>query len=145
MKVAILSPFIHPIAEPFIGGAEASVYRLTSGLSRQGVEVVCYACEGSVIPGVEIRTCGVATNALAYPRPVHEMNGEEILTIHAYEDTIMYQAIVDALDDPSIDVLHNNSHLSNSFSFFHAFKSANASYTSSSPYTSIYDRSTPPL
>jgi glycosyltransferase involved in cell wall biosynthesis len=109
LKIAILSPFIHPIVEPFMGGTEASVYRLASELSRQEVEVVCYACEGSVIPGVEIRTCGVATSALAYPRSPQEMTGEEILTIRAYEDTVMYQAIVDALDDPSIDIFHNNS------------------------------------
>lgn len=109
MKVALLSPFIYPIAEPFVGGTEASVYRLASELSRQGAEVVCYACEGSSIPGVEIRTCGVGASALAYPRPPHEMNGDEILSIRAYEDTVIYQAIGDAINDPSINILHNNS------------------------------------
>jgi len=109
MKVALLSPFIHPIVEPFVGGIEASIHRLASGLSCQGVSVVCYACEGSVIPGVEVRTCGASASALAYPREPDEMNEEEILTIRAYEDTIMYQAIENALEDSSIDVLHNNS------------------------------------
>ena len=28
MKVALLSPFIHPIVEPFVGGIEASIHRL---------------------------------------------------------------------------------------------------------------------
>src|SRR5437764_339511 len=37
------------------------------------------------------------------------MSGEEILAIRAYEDVIMYRAIADAVEDPSIDVLHNNS------------------------------------
>ena len=109
MRVALLSPFIHPIREPFVGGTEASIYRLASGLSRQGVSVVCYACDGSVIPGVEIRTCGVAASALAYPHEPNEMSGEEILTIRAYEDVVMYRAIANAVEDPSIDVLHNNS------------------------------------
>ena len=71
--------------------------------------MVCYACEGSVIPGVEVRTCGASASALAYPREPDEMNEEEILTIRAYEDAIMYQAIENALEDSSIDVLHNNS------------------------------------
>jgi len=109
MRVALLSPFIHPIRDPFVGGTEASIYRLATGLSRQGVSVVCYACEGSVIPGVEIRTCGVAASALAYPHEPNEMSGEEILAIRAYEDVVMYRAIADAVEDPSIDVLHNNS------------------------------------
>ncbi len=92
MRVALLSPFIHPIRDPFVGGTEASIYRLATGLSRQGVSVVCYACEGSVIPGVEIRTCGVAASALAYPHEPNEMSGEEILAIRAYEDVVMYRA-----------------------------------------------------
>jgi len=108
MKVAILSPFIHPIVEPFIGGIEASIYRLAVGLSQK-VEVICYACEGSVIPGVEIRTCGASASALAYPREPDDMSEEEIRTVRAYEDNIMYQAIENVLKDPSINVLHNNS------------------------------------
>src|SRR2546430_3602045 len=95
MKIALLSPFIHPIVEPFVGGIEASIHRLARGLRRQKVDVVCYACEGSVIPGVEIRTCGASANALAYPREPDEMNEKEILAIRAYEDEIMYQAIED--------------------------------------------------
>lgn len=108
MKVAILSPFIHPIVEPFVGGIEASLYRLAMGLSQKA-DVVCYACEGSVIPGVEIRTCGASASALAYPREPDDMSEEEIQTVRAYEDHIMYQAIENALKDPSINVLHNNS------------------------------------
>jgi glycosyltransferase involved in cell wall biosynthesis len=108
MKVAILSPFIHPIVEPFVGGIEASLHRLASGLS-QTVDVVCYACEGSVIPGVEIRTCGAFASALAYSRELDDMNEEEMQNIRAYEDNIMYQAIEDAIKDTSINVIHNNS------------------------------------
>lgn len=108
MKVAILSPFIHPVVEPFVGEIEASIHRLASGLSQK-VDVVCYACEGSVIPGVEIRTCGAFASALVYPRAPDDMSEEEIRTKRAYEDRIMYQAIENALKDPSINVLHNNS------------------------------------
>ena len=107
MKVALLSPLVHPIVEPFRGGTEATIYRLASGLSRQGVDVVCYACEGSVIPGVEIRTCG-SLPMLLHPCAVHEMSGEQMQAIRAYEDAVMYRAIADAVNDPSIDVLHNH-------------------------------------
>jgi len=109
MKIALLSPFIHPIVEPFVGGTEAFLARFAIALKRQGVEVVCYACEGSVIPGVEIQTCNVQRGALAYPRAPHELSGDEILTIRAYEDAVMYQAIEEIRNDSSITVLHNHS------------------------------------
>jgi glycosyltransferase involved in cell wall biosynthesis len=108
MKVAILSPFMHPIVEPFVGGIEASIHRLVSALSQK-VDVVCYACEGSVIPGVEIRTCGAPASALAYPRESDSRHDEKMQTVYTYEDSIMYRAIEDVLRDPSINVLHNNS------------------------------------
>ncbi len=109
MKIALLSPFIHPIVEPFVGGTEAFLARFATALTHRGIEVVCYACEGSVIPGVEIRTCGVPPSALAYPRAPHELKGDEILTIRAYEDAVLYQAIEDIRRDSSLDLLHNHS------------------------------------
>jgi glycosyltransferase involved in cell wall biosynthesis len=109
MKIALLSPFFQPVVEPFAGGTEAFVAHFAIALKQQGIEVVCYACEGSDIPGVEIRTCGVSQTALAYPRAPHELNGDVVLKIRAYEDAVMYQAIADACNDPSITVLHNHS------------------------------------
>jgi glycosyltransferase involved in cell wall biosynthesis len=109
LKVALLSPFIHPIVEPFVGGTEAFLARFALTLCHRGVDVVCYACEGSYIPGIEIRTCGVAMGSLAYPRASHEMTGDEILAIRAYEDGVMYEAIENACNDASIDLLHNHS------------------------------------
>ena len=109
MKIALLSPFIHPIVEPFAGGTEAFIFHFARALLQKGVEVVCYACEGSHIPGVEIRTLGVPENALSYPHASKEMAGDAILNIRAYEDAVIHQAIEDARTDPSIDVLHNHS------------------------------------
>lgn len=85
-----------PIAEPFAGGMDSFFYRLATGLCRAGVDVVCYACEGSVIPGVEIRTCGVPNNGFVYPKPIPQLNGEEMIDIRAREDTAFYRAIQDA-------------------------------------------------
>lgn len=109
LKIALLSPFIHPIVEPFAGGTEAFIFHFSKALLQKGLEVVCYACEGSYIPGVEIRTFGVSKDALSYPQASHEMPGDAILIIRAYEDAIMYRAIEDARNDPSIDILHNHS------------------------------------
>ena len=109
MKVALLSPFIYPIVKPFVGGLEAYLFSLATALVRQGVEVICYACEGSEIPGVEIRTCGVLRDALVQPRTAYRMKRNEVLSLQAYEDAVMWSAVDDACNDSSIDILHNNS------------------------------------
>ncbi len=109
MKVALISPFCNPLVEPFPGGTEVAISRLATGLKHRGVNVVCYACEGSAISGVEIRTCGVFADSIAYPRLANEMKGKEVLSSRATEDAVIYQAIEDALQDTSINVIHNHS------------------------------------
>jgi glycosyltransferase involved in cell wall biosynthesis len=109
LKVALLSPFGYPIVEPFAGGTEAFIFRLATGLLRRGVEVVCYACEGSCIPGVEIRTCGVSREALVSSQLPGMMSVAERAALRTSEDAAMRAAINDACSDPSIDILHNNS------------------------------------
>lgn len=103
MKVALLSPFMYSIVEPFAGGTEAFLYRLTTALLQRGLEVVCYACEGSNIPGVEIRTCGVPMNALVSQMQKMQKN------IYAPIDALLWTAFNDAYNDPTIDLIHNNS------------------------------------
>ena len=109
MKVVLLSHFWHPIAEPFVGGTEAFLSRFASALLQQGIEVICYVCEGSSIPGVEIRTLGVSREALAFPPALDKMSGEARIALRDYEDAVMWAAINDACSDPSIDIIHNNS------------------------------------
>src|SRR2546429_9103174 len=97
------------MVEPFAGGRGAFLVRLAIGLARQGVEVVCYASEGSSIPGVEIRTCGVAKGVLAPPHPPHMMNGTDMLAIQAQEDVVMHSILEEVRKDLSFDLLHNHS------------------------------------
>lgn len=109
MKIALISPFNYSLVEPFAGGTGVAISHLTTGLKYRGVDVVCYGCEGSALSGVEIRTCGVSAISIAYPRAVNEMTGKEVLSFRAAEDAVIYQAIEDALQDTSIDVIHNHS------------------------------------
>jgi len=109
VKIALISPFSYPLVEPFAGGTGVAIARLATGLKHRGVDVVCYACEGSAISGVEVRTCGVFADSIAYPRAVNEMKGKEVLSFRATEDAVIYQAIEDALQDTSINVIHNHS------------------------------------
>jgi glycosyltransferase involved in cell wall biosynthesis len=109
LKIALLSHMVVPIAEPFIGGMESFFYHLATGLRRQGIDIVCYACAGSFIPGVEIRTCDVPNSDLVYPQPVRELNGEQLLDIRAREDTAIYRVLQNVCEDPEITLLHNHS------------------------------------
>jgi UDP-glucose:tetrahydrobiopterin glucosyltransferase len=109
LKVALLSPFGYPIVEPFAGGTEAFIFRFATGLLQRGIEVVCYACEGSCIPGAEIRTCGVSREALAPSQLPGMMSTHERAALRASENAAMHAALNDACSDPSIDILHNNS------------------------------------
>ncbi len=107
MKVALLSHFWHPIAEPFVGGTEAFLFRFATALLQRGIEVVCYGCEGSNIPGTEMRTLGVSHGELA---PLQRgMSGSQMIALRDHENAVMWAAIDDACNDPSIDIVHNNS------------------------------------
>ncbi len=107
MKVALLSHFWHPIAEPFVGGTEAFLFRFATALLQRGIEVVCYGCEGSNIPGTEMRTLDVSHGELA---PLQRgMSGSQMIALRDHENAVMWAAIDDACNDPSIDIVHNNS------------------------------------
>jgi UDP-glucose:tetrahydrobiopterin glucosyltransferase len=109
LNIALFAPFTYPVIEPFRGGTGAAIYRLATSLTRQNIDVVCYAREGSAIPGVTIRAYDGENKQLAYPRPLAQMGREELLAIHARQDAAMYDAVEDALHDPAIDLLHNHS------------------------------------
>ncbi len=109
MKIALFAPFTYPVIEPFRGGTGAAIHRLATSLTRRNIDVVCYAREGSAIPGVTIRAYDGGGRQLAYPRPLAQMEREELLAIHARQDAAMYHAMEDALRDPAIDILHNHS------------------------------------
>jgi len=123
LNIALFAPFTYPVIEPFIGGTGAAIHRLATSLTRRNIDVVCYARQGSAIPGVKIRAYDEGDEQLAYPRPVAQMEQEELLAIHARQDAAMYRALQDALRDPAIDILHNHSFSSMPFFLSHlAFK-----------------------
>ncbi len=54
MKIALVAPLVSPMAEPFIGGAQAMVADLAQGLLERGHHVTLFARAGSFVPGVSI-------------------------------------------------------------------------------------------
>lgn len=59
MRIALLAPLVSPIAPPFLGGAQAMLADLASGLAARGHDVTLYAADGSDAPGARVVTFGV--------------------------------------------------------------------------------------
>src|SRR5579859_952216 len=59
MRIALLAPLVSPIAPPFLGGAQALLFDLATGLAARGHAVTLYATDGSDVPGVRIVPLGI--------------------------------------------------------------------------------------
>lgn len=62
MRIALLAPLIAPIAQPFIGGAQALLRDLAAGLVARGHQVTLYAADGSdptALGGARLITVGI--------------------------------------------------------------------------------------
>ncbi|TMC40913.1 MAG: glycosyltransferase family 4 protein, partial [Chloroflexi bacterium] len=65
MRIAIVAPLVTRIREPQLGGSQAVVADLATGLQDRGHEVHVYAASGSAIPGVTVIDSGVVADSLA--------------------------------------------------------------------------------
>jgi len=59
MRIALIAPLVTPIAQPFVGGAQALVAELATGLHRDGHQVTLFAREGSILPDIVIEQIAV--------------------------------------------------------------------------------------
>ncbi len=67
MRIALLAPLIAPIAQPFLGGAQALLRDLAAGLVARGHQVTLYAADGSdpdALGGAHLVTLGVGAATL---------------------------------------------------------------------------------
>jgi UDP-glucose:tetrahydrobiopterin glucosyltransferase len=64
MRIALLAPLVSPIAPPFLGGAQALLADLASGLAGRGHTVTLYAADGSAVSGVEAPVLGIDSSQL---------------------------------------------------------------------------------
>ena len=65
MRIAIIAPLVTPIREPQLGGSQAVVADLATGLQDRGHVVHVYAASGSTIAGVNVVDTGVDAASLA--------------------------------------------------------------------------------
>lgn len=64
MRIALVAPLVSPIAQPYLGGAQALVADLAQGLVQRGHTVTLFAQQSSLVPGVTIES-------IAVPEQVH--------------------------------------------------------------------------
>lgn len=109
MKIALLSPFKSAIREPFTGGTNAFIHRLSADLASRGHEVICYAPEGSEIPGVHVRSMGVAPCSVSTDS--HETDADQAndVPVASRQEQAIRRCLMEIAADRSIDIVHNNS------------------------------------
>src|SRR5260370_16993380 len=54
LKIAVVSSLVTRLQPAQLGGAQAFLSDLATGLSQRGHEVLLYCAEGSVLPGVDL-------------------------------------------------------------------------------------------
>jgi glycosyltransferase involved in cell wall biosynthesis len=59
MRIGLIAPLVSPIAQPYIGGAQALLADLARGLQVRGHEITLFARSGSLLPGVKIESIEV--------------------------------------------------------------------------------------
>jgi glycosyltransferase involved in cell wall biosynthesis len=59
MRVALVAPLVSPIAQPYIGGAQALIADLALGLHKREHNVTLFARAGSVLKDIEIESINV--------------------------------------------------------------------------------------
>src|SRR5579859_4924258 len=105
MKVAIVAPLVTPIREPQLGGSQAFVSDLASGLADRGHEVHVYAASGSEVRGVEVIDMGVDHEALQATL-YRASTGTAAHASDASESA--FASIYDAVGREAYDVVHNH-------------------------------------
>jgi glycosyltransferase involved in cell wall biosynthesis len=105
MKVAIIAPLVTPIREPQLGGSQAFVSDLASGLGGRGHEVHLYAASGSEVRGVEVIDTGVDHEALQATL-YRASAGTAAYTSGVAERA--FAGIYDAARREAYDVVHNH-------------------------------------
>ncbi|MGB5951101.1 MAG: glycosyltransferase [Ornithinimicrobium sp.] len=107
IRVAMLGPSRHPIAEPFAGGQESHVATLTKALRQRGHHVTLYAAPGSDVD--------LADEVITHP-PLPEFSAVAALDPQLPEPTFLHDqhaflaVLADLLRrDGTFDLIHNNS------------------------------------
>ena len=104
MRIAIIAPLVTRIREPQLGGSQALVADLATGLQNRGHEVHVYAASGSVIPGVMVIDTGVDAASLASLLYRHGRSPAS----GARAAEVAFATVYDVVRQEPYDVVHNH-------------------------------------
>ena len=104
MRIAIIAPLVTSIREPQLGGSQAVVADLATGLQDRGHAVHVYAASGSAIAGVTVVDAGVDAGSLAGLLYRHG----RARTIDARAADRAFAAVYAAVRRQDYDVIHNH-------------------------------------
>jgi glycosyltransferase involved in cell wall biosynthesis len=104
MRIAIVAPLVTTIREPQLGGSQAIVADLATGLQARGHELHVYAASGSMIPGVTVVDAGVDASSLAGLLYRH---GRSPATDAPAAD-LAFATVYASIRGGSYDVVHNH-------------------------------------
>jgi glycosyltransferase involved in cell wall biosynthesis len=104
MRIAIVAPLVTRIREPQLGGSQAVVADLATGLQNRGHEVHVYAASGSAIPGVTVVDSGIDAAPLAGLRYRHGRSP----AIDARAADLAFATVYASIRRGSYDVVHNH-------------------------------------
>ncbi|MFN2568957.1 MAG: glycosyltransferase [Candidatus Dormibacteria bacterium] len=122
MRIAMVAPLVSPIRDPPLGGAQAMVADLATGLAARGHDVDLYAAAGSVLAGVRVMDAGIDSATLDSSR-FHAGGGRKgPATPHTSISDAAFEHIFATLRRHAYDVVHN-----------HAFDAASVLWGSRQP------------
>ena len=104
MRIAIIAPLVTPIREPQLGGSQALLADLATGLQNRGHAVHVYAASGSAIAGVTVVDPGVDADSLAGLLYRHGRSP----TIDARAADHAFAAVYKSVRRKTYDVIHNH-------------------------------------
>ncbi len=103
MKIAFVAPLVTPIREPQLGGSQALLADMASGLTQRGFDVAVYASSGSSIDGVRVIDTGVDSAELA---GTLFRSGEEARGDPAATDA--FRRVYELISDAEPEIVHNH-------------------------------------
>ena len=104
MRIAIVAPLVTAIREPQLGGSQAFLSDLATGLTARNHEVHVYAASGSSIPGVTVRDTGVDPQSLA--GVLYHADGRAVRGTS--EAQAAFARVYASVNEGAYDVVHNH-------------------------------------
>jgi glycosyltransferase involved in cell wall biosynthesis len=104
VKIALIAPLVTAIREPHMGGSQAFLADLATGLSARGHLVHVWGASGSSIPGVDVIDTGI--DAASLTDSLYRAGGSSATDGKVLEEA--FRSVYAMVRDVDYDVVHNH-------------------------------------